>query len=45
MAVVQNGILQNYRTLQEELQAEGVVFRILASGSANSLNERRHGLS
>ena len=45
VAVVQNGILQNYRTLQEELQAEGVVFRILASGSANSLNERRHGLS
>jgi len=27
VAVVQNGILENYRTLREELQAEGVVFR------------------
>ena len=45
VAVVQNGIIQNYRTLREELQAEGLVFRILASWSANSLNERRHGLS
>ncbi|WP_438982941.1 glutamine--fructose-6-phosphate transaminase (isomerizing) [Vulcanococcus sp.] len=27
VAVVQNGIIENYRTLREELQAEGVVFR------------------
>ncbi len=27
MAVVQNGIIENYRTLREELQADGVVFR------------------
>ncbi len=27
MAVVQNGIIENYRTLRAELQAEGVVFR------------------
>jgi glutamine---fructose-6-phosphate transaminase (isomerizing) len=27
LAVVQNGIIENYRTLREELQAEGVVFR------------------
>ena len=26
LAVVQNGIIENYRTLKEELQAEGVVF-------------------
>jgi len=27
LAVVQNGIIENYRSLREELQAEGVVFR------------------
>ena len=27
VAVVQNGIIENYRTLREELQAEGVAFR------------------
>jgi glutamine---fructose-6-phosphate transaminase (isomerizing) len=27
VAVVQNGIIENYRSLREELQAEGVVFR------------------
>jgi glutamine---fructose-6-phosphate transaminase (isomerizing) len=27
VAVVQNGIIENYRTLREELQVEGVVFR------------------
>ena len=27
VAVVQNGIIENFRTLREELQAEGVVFR------------------
>ena len=27
LAVVQNGIIENHRTLREELQAEGVVFR------------------
>ncbi|MFM2158800.1 MAG: hypothetical protein RLZZ124_1274 [Cyanobacteriota bacterium] len=27
VAVVQNGIIENHRTLREELQAEGVVFR------------------
>jgi glucosamine--fructose-6-phosphate aminotransferase (isomerizing) len=27
VAVVQNGIIENYRTLREELQTEGVVFR------------------
>jgi glucosamine--fructose-6-phosphate aminotransferase (isomerizing) len=27
VAVVQNGIIENDRTLREELQAEGVVFR------------------
>ncbi|WP_411871645.1 glutamine--fructose-6-phosphate transaminase (isomerizing) [Vulcanococcus limneticus] len=27
LAVVQNGIIENFRTLREELQAEGVVFR------------------
>jgi glucosamine--fructose-6-phosphate aminotransferase (isomerizing) len=27
VAVVQNGIIENYRTLREELQAEGVTFR------------------
>ena len=27
VAVVQNGIIENYRTLRDELQAEGVVFR------------------
>jgi glucosamine--fructose-6-phosphate aminotransferase (isomerizing) len=27
VAVVQNGIIENYRTLREQLQAEGVVFR------------------
>ena len=27
LAVVQNGIIENYRPLREELQAEGVVFR------------------
>jgi glucosamine--fructose-6-phosphate aminotransferase (isomerizing) len=27
VAVVQNGIIENYRTLREELQAQGVVFR------------------
>lgn len=27
MAVVQNGIIENDRTLREALQAEGVVFR------------------
>jgi glucosamine--fructose-6-phosphate aminotransferase (isomerizing) len=27
VAVVQNGIIENVRTLREELQAEGVVFR------------------
>ncbi|MBM5791948.1 MAG: glutamine--fructose-6-phosphate transaminase (isomerizing) [Cyanobacteria bacterium M_surface_10_m1_298] len=27
VAVVQNGIIENYRTLREELQAEGVMFR------------------
>jgi glutamine phosphoribosylpyrophosphate amidotransferase len=26
VAVVQNGIIENYRTLREQLQAEGVVF-------------------
>jgi glucosamine--fructose-6-phosphate aminotransferase (isomerizing) len=45
VAVVQNGIIENYRTLREELQAEGVVFRVLASGSANALNESGLGLS
>jgi glutamine---fructose-6-phosphate transaminase (isomerizing) len=27
LAVVQNGIIENYRSLREELQAEGVLFR------------------
>jgi len=45
VAVVQNGIIENDRTLREELQAEGVVFRILASGSANARNEGGLGLS
>jgi glucosamine--fructose-6-phosphate aminotransferase (isomerizing) len=27
VAVVQNGIIENYRSLREELQADGVVFR------------------
>jgi len=39
VAVVQNGIIENYHTLREELQAEGVVFRVLASGSANAQKE------
>jgi len=45
VAVVQNGNIENDRTLREELQAEGVVFRVLASGFANSRDERGHGLS
>jgi hypothetical protein len=45
VAVVQNGIIENDRTLREELQAEGVVFRVLASGSANTRNESGLGLS
>ena len=45
VAVVQKGIIENDRTLREELQAEGVVFCILASGSANSRNESGVGLS
>jgi len=45
VAVVQNGIIENDRTLRDELQAEGVVFRVLASGSANSRNESGLGLS
>ena len=44
VAVVQNGIIENDRTLREELQAEGVVFRVLASGSATSRYERELGL-
>ena len=31
VAVVQNGIIENYRTLREELQAEGMVFRVNGS--------------
>ena len=45
MAVVQTGIIENDRTLREELQASGVVFRVLVSGSANSRNESGLGLS
>ena len=45
VAVVQNVIIENDRTLREELQAEGVVFRILASGSANARNESGLDLS
>ena len=45
MAVVQNEIIENNRTLLEELQAGGVVFRVLASGSANTRNESGLGLS
>jgi len=33
------------RTLREELQAGAVVFRVLASGSANSRNESGLGIS
>ena len=45
VAVVQNEIIENYWSLWQELQADGVVFRVLASGSANARDENGLGLS